>query len=139
MQPEFIKITALVFNDQNQLLLVRARGESAYKGLGGKIEAKETDTECLQRELQEEANVKLTSAKLFFETPVVEVKHRPGLYAVFRYYLVEISGTLEVNPEDEIEEFRWITKVDFEQQKLEVLFPLGDLVIPQLIEKELLK
>lgn len=52
---------AVIWNDQQQILIDRRRPEGAMGGLwefpGGKVEVGETITECIQREISEELGI----------------------------------------------------------------------------------
>jgi 8-oxo-dGTP pyrophosphatase MutT (NUDIX family) len=138
MQVSFTKISALLINDNHELLIVRGAGDDFYKAFGGKIEGKETDEECLEREVMEEGNVKLTSAEFYFELPLVEVHNQPGKYFWDRFYFVKVDKTPELNPDDKTEEFLWLSKNDFVQGKYVIASALNDHAIPKLIEDGLL-
>ncbi len=139
MQPSFTKISALLLNDQGQLLIVRGAGDNFYKAFGGKVDGSETDEECLAREVMEEGQVNLTSAKFYLAPPVMEVHGKPGIYFQAKFYLIEVDATPIANPEDNTEELLWISKADFEQGKYEIASALRDYAIPKLISDGLLK
>lgn len=139
MEPSFTKISALLLNSQGQLLIVRGTGDDFYKAFGGKVEGEETDQQCLEREVLEEGNVKLTSANLYLEPPILEVQNQPGKYFKVRFYLIEVDGEPTVNPEDNTEELLWLSKTDFESNKYHIASALQQYAIPQLIKDGFLK
>lgn len=139
MQPSFTKISALLLNDKDQLLVVRGRGDTFYKAFGGKVDGSETDEECLAREVMEEGCVTITSAKFYLAPPVLEVHGKPGIYFQAKFYLIEVDAAPRINPADKTEEFLWISRADFEQGKYEIASALRDYAIPQLIADGLLK
>ncbi len=138
-KPLFTKISALLINDKNKLLIVRGCGDTFYKAFGGKVENNETDIECLRREIREEGKVKLTSANFYLEPPIVEVQGQPGKYFRVKFYLIKVEGNPEANPQDNTEELLWISKSDFEENKFEIASALSEYAIPKLIKDKLLK
>lgn len=139
MQPSFTKISALLLNDNNQLLIVRGKDDDFYKAFGGKVDGNETDEECLAREVMEEGRVNLTSSKFYLAPPVLEVHGKPGTYFQAKFYLIEVDAAPTANPEDNTEELLWISREEFEQNKYEIASALKDYAIPKLIEDGLLK
>lgn len=139
MQPSFTKISALLLNEQGQLLIVRGAGDSFFKAFGGKVEGEETDEQCLAREVKEEGCVNLTSAKFYLAPPLTEVQNKPGSYFQAKFYLIEVDREPTANPEDSTEELLWISRSDFEQNKYEIASALAHYAIPKLIEDGLLR
>ena len=56
------KVAGLCIRDK-KLLVVHKIGEEVYFSLGGKIEQDETELQCLEREVWEEARCKVTNPK----------------------------------------------------------------------------
>lgn len=139
MEPSFTKISALLLNDEGQLLIVRGRGDTFYKAFGGKVDGDETDEECLAREVMEEGRVTLTSSKFYLAPPVLEVHGKPGIYFQAKFYLIEVGAPPTANPEDSTEELLRISRTDFDQSKYEIASALRDYAIPRLITDGLLK
>lgn len=139
MTPSFTKISALLLNDKQQLLVARGRGDNFYKAFGGKVDGNETEEECLAREVMEEGCVHVTKATFYLELPFVEVHNQPGKFFKARFYLIEVDGEPKVNPEDKTEELLWISKNDFENGKYEIASALRDFAIPKLIKDGLLQ
>lgn len=139
MQPSFVKISALLLNDEHKLLIVRGKGDDFYKAFGGKVEEGESDLECLAREVLEEGCTNVVKSELFLETPVVQVHNKPGRYFQPKFYLIEVDNDPTINQEDETEEFLWISKQDFENGKYHIASALAEYAIPKLIADGLLK
>ncbi len=138
MTPSFTKISALLINNEGKLLIVRGKGDDFYKAFGGKVEENETDEECLIREVLEEGLVNVTSSRFYLQPPLQPVHGKPGLYFTAKFYLIEVDGEPKVNPKDNTEELRWISKSEFETKKIEIASSLKDFAIPKLIDEGLL-
>lgn len=143
-----IKISGLIINSSKELLLFRSKNKTVWTCPGGKIEEGEIEIECLKRELKEESNIDLISAEFLLETPIEPAAGNPGKFVQMKFYIVkEYSGELKLNPDDNVEEFKWISKEEFEnnlQNKaegkdfIEIGSGLELYAIPQLIEKGLI-
>ncbi len=91
------KIAAIVMQD-NKLFMVRKVGKDIWTTLGGKIEAGETEEQCLLREIKEEINCDANIIKKLgdFEDKAVFEEATIKLSA----YLVELNGKINlVDPE----------------------------------------
>jgi mutator protein MutT len=97
---------AVIWNQQNQILIDRRRQEGDMGGLwefpGGKIEAGETYDECIRREIREELGIEVSVGDR-----VVEITHT---YEKFRVTLVvHHCRHLAGYPQPlECDEIRWV-------------------------------
>lgn len=99
------KIAAIVIQD-NKLFMVRKVGKDIWTTLGGKIEAGETEEQCLLREIKEEISCDANIIKKLgdFEDKAVFEEAIIKLSA----YLVELNGKINlVDPELEECGFFW--------------------------------
>ena len=101
---ERIKIGCAIVKD-NKLLFVRERGKKGYILPGGRLKKGENEIDCIRRELKEELNVSLISAKYLF-TKKFRKSVYDGLPVTVKIYLTKIKGDL--NPSREIVEYKWI-------------------------------
>lgn len=108
MQTEPIRIvTAVIENEQGEVLLVRKKGSAVFIQPGGKREPGETAADALARELEEELGV-LTSGQQAdsigaFESDAV---NEPGRRVRAEAFRVRIEGS--PSPRAEIEELIWL-------------------------------
>ncbi|MGV8150560.1 MAG: NUDIX domain-containing protein [Candidatus Woesearchaeota archaeon] len=101
-----IRIAAIIIQD-GKLLLLNGCGSKKFWTPGGGCEEGETDIICLKRELAEEINVELKSAKFFGEF-YTKSFYNQELDAMQRVYLVEIVGLPA--PSSEIQNIKWFSK-----------------------------
>jgi 8-oxo-dGTP diphosphatase len=129
-----IRIVAIAVKD-NRLLLVK--GSEKYKEYwtpGGKLEEGESELECLKRELKEELNVKLTSAK-FFKEYIGKRPYEEDALSTSRVYIAEISGEIKVG--NEIKNHVWMSKDEFNNNKYPLVDITKEKIIPDLIEEKI--
>jgi 8-oxo-dGTP pyrophosphatase MutT (NUDIX family) len=141
--PVIIKYAALMLDSKGRLLIVKSKKKDSWMSLGGKPDGHETPEECLLREVQEEIAMELTSARPYVETPIETAVGTEGLTVKIFFYLITAKGELMLNPEDNINEFRWISKEDFmnikEGKSISIASGLELYAIPKLIEDGLMK
>jgi ADP-ribose pyrophosphatase YjhB (NUDIX family) len=124
-----IRIVAIIVKN-HKLLLVKG-SEKEYWTPGGKREEGESDLECLKRELSEELNVKIVSAKFFGEY-VAPSPYTPSLISESHIYITEISG--EIKTGNEIKEHIWMSKQEYKNNKYLLTATTRDKIIPDLIK-----
>lgn len=133
MNPTIIRKTALaVFKDGKMIMARPHKNEEVFLTLGGKIEAGESDTDCLHREVLEEAGSTIKDNSLIFlrefeapaygkENTLVNIRLYQGELvsspvpssevAELRYFdsTVDKKHLTEIT----IEMFAWLKKNDF--------------------------
>jgi len=129
------RIVAIII-DNNKILLVKGKGYDELWTPGGKNEEGETEEETLKRELKEEINLDLQSMK-FFRKYFMKNPYEKGWMTETRSYLVEVKG--KPKPGEEIESIIWYNKADFINKNYPMLEENEKFLIPDLIEKGLLK
>lgn len=100
---------------------------------GGKRESGETDLETLQREMQEEVNLKIIKTEYLGEYRDIAIFE--NIPIAMKVYLCEVEG--EINVQNEIKEFCWIDK-NYKEKGIKVGSILEKFVLPQLIKRELI-
>lgn len=102
--------------------------------LGGTLEARESDEQCLRRELKEEIGANLLSSKFFKEYKHPSFYHL-GQELIERLYISEVEGRLK--PDTEIEDIIWLSKEDFENKKFAMITHNAEKLIPDLMRLEI--
>ena len=106
-------VVAAIIKKNNKYLIVQ-RNRNKHLGLkwefpGGKVKNNETFEEALNREIQEELNIKIKIHEKITEEKYKDEK----IYILLHYYLCALeSGTMSLN---EHEAFAWIGKKDFDK------------------------
>jgi 8-oxo-dGTP diphosphatase len=100
------KVGLAVFRDHKIIMARHQKNEVIYFNLGGKIEPGESDLECLQREVREEASTEIDPASIEFLAEFKAPAHgHPDTTIRLRLYRGELLG--EPVPASEIAEFRY--------------------------------
>jgi len=101
----FDKIGLAVFKD-HQIMMARTRGKKTWAFVGGKVEAGESDADCLIREIREETGCDLdpTSIKLLGSFAAPAHGHE-NTTVQLRLYTGNFKG--QPKPSSEIEELGW--------------------------------
>ena len=106
-------VVAAIIKKNNKYLIVQ-RNRNKHLGLkwefpGGKVKNNETFEEALNREIQEELNIKIKIHEKITEEKYKDEK----IYILLHYYLCSLeNGTMSLN---EHEAFAWIDKKDFDK------------------------
>ncbi len=137
MEIAFTKMSALWIRE-GKVLVVRGTGDNFFKALGGKIDEGESDEQCLKREIKEECMCDLISAEFLIEFKAQPTHNEPKRYFDVRFYIVDVAGEPQINPEDKTEEFLWVGKEEYESESHELTGTLQDEILPVLIEKGLI-
>jgi 8-oxo-dGTP pyrophosphatase MutT (NUDIX family) len=109
------RIAGIIIKNKKLLLLKGKEYEFLWTP-GGKKEDKESDEECMARELKEELNVSLQEMSFFKEY------HKKGFFdpsinVTERVYFIKIKGNIKTGAE--IKKVVWIKKTDYKNEKYE--------------------
>ena len=129
------KVGGIIIKNK-KVLVVRKKTKENFPEFiipGGKRETGETDVETLQREIQEEVNLKVVKAEYVDEYEDIAIFEKVPI--VVKVYLCEVEG--EVNVDNEIKEFCWIDK-DYKKNGIKVASILEKFVLPKLIRRKLI-
>ena len=129
------KVGGIIIKNK-KVLVVRKKTKGNFPEFiipGGKRETGETDVETLQREIQEEVNLKVVKAEYVDEYEDIAIFEKIPI--VVKVYLCEVEG--EVNVDNEIKEFCWIDK-DYKKNGIKVASILEKFVLPELIRRKLI-
>lgn len=129
------KVGGIIIKNK-KVLVVRKKTKENFPEFiipGGKREKGETDVETLQREIQEEVNLKVVKAEYVDEYEDIAIFEKVPI--VVKVYLCEVEG--EVNVDNEIKEFCWIDK-DYKKNGIKVASILEKFVLPELIRRKLI-
>lgn len=125
------KIKSIIIVD-SKLLMLKGKGYNELWFPGGTIEEGESEEKCLRRELREEIGVELVSMEYFGEYSGKSPYHE--YISNNKVYITEIKG--EIKPSREIEDYVWLTAVDFHNKKYPMISINEEEIIPDLIKKE---
>jgi len=104
-------VGALVFNDDDRVLMIRTQKWSNLWGIpGGKIKFGEPSTQALQREIKEETHLDVGDIVFVAAQDCIESKefYRRAHFILLNY-TCRARGPLEVRLNEEAQEFRWVT------------------------------
>jgi nucleoside triphosphatase len=102
-------VGALIFNDQNQLLIVKThKWKGNYTIPGGHVEMGEYLEDALRREIQEETGLTMTTANfLCFQEFVYDDSFWQKKHFIFFDFVCRVeAGEVQLN--DEAEEYAWV-------------------------------
>ncbi|MDP3733030.1 MAG: NUDIX domain-containing protein [Candidatus Daviesbacteria bacterium] len=99
------KVALAVFKDKKMLQVRTNKQEEVFYTLGGKIEAGESDMECLKREIKEELGCEVDEKSLKYLTHFEDVAH--GEQAILHLKMYEGKLIGEPKPSSEIVETGW--------------------------------
>jgi len=103
-------VGAAIFNDLNQVLMIRTQKWSNLWGIpGGKTKYGETSAAALRREIKEETNLEIADIEFVL---VQDCIHSREFYREAHFVLLNYScrvrGKAEVTLNEEAQEFRWV-------------------------------
>ena len=129
------KVGGIVIKDKKVLVVRKKTKENFLEFIipGGKRESGETDLETLQREMQEEVNLKIIKTEYLGEYRDIAIFE--NIPIAMKVYLCEVEG--EINVQNEIKEFCWIDK-NYKEKGIKVGSILEKFVLPKLITRELI-
>jgi 8-oxo-dGTP diphosphatase len=104
-------VAGIIYNAEREVLIAKRPLDKHLGGLwefpGGKLEAKESTLEALRRELKEEVNIELISAKPLTE---INVSYPDKQVLLYVWKVEQHQGTAEGL---EGQEIRWVNPQDF--------------------------
>jgi len=124
-----IRIAAIIIKN-HKILLVKGSAKE-YWTPGGKREEGESDLGCLKRELSEELNLKLVSAKFFGEYSAPSF-YNANTISESHIYLAKVTGKIKTG--NEIKKYAWMSKQAYKNNKYPLITATRDGVIPDLIK-----
>ena len=125
---------ALICLKDKKLLIVHKKIIDMYISPGGKIKDKESDYNCLKREINEELDCDIQNIRYWdtFHDKIYETNEPLEL----RCYLGNLNGKIKLNPKDNIDGYLWINRNYDKNINLANL--LKHKIIPNLMDKELM-
>ena len=106
-----VTVGALIFNEANQVLMVRTHKWSDLWGIpGGKVKWGETSEDALRRELKEETDLAVTDIRFVLVQDCIHSKefYRDAHFVLLNY-TCRCVGKPKVTLNDEAREFRWLS------------------------------
>jgi phosphoglycolate phosphatase len=114
-------VGALIFNHQNEALMIRTHKWSGKWGIpGGKIKRGESSLAALRRELLEETALKVKDVEFVLVQDCInsEEFYRPAHFVLLNYICRCVAKRPAVVLNDEGREFQWLTLKDAKKLKL---------------------
>ncbi len=109
--PPISTVGALIFNDAEEVLMIRTHKWSDLWGIpGGKIKWGETSEDALRREIKEETNLEISDIEFVIVQDCIHSKefYRDAHFILLNYTCHCPLGS-EVRLNEEAREFRWVT------------------------------
>lgn len=135
MNDDIYKAAGIIIRER-KLLVERSKGKEFFISPGGSIEAGETASQALIRELREEFGIEVAEQDLemfdTFSAPAAGQEHRTVHMRVFN--VKNFRG--EPSPNSEVEQLAWITSKNEQNLKLGSIFEHE--VIPRLKAQNLI-
>jgi phosphoglycolate phosphatase-like HAD superfamily hydrolase/ADP-ribose pyrophosphatase YjhB (NUDIX family) len=104
-------VGALIFNDDDHVLMIRTQKWSNLWGIpGGKIKFGEPSLRALQREIKEETNLDIGEIAFVMAQDCIQSRefYRRAHFVLLNY-TARARGPAEVRLNEEAQEFRWVT------------------------------
>jgi phosphoglycolate phosphatase-like HAD superfamily hydrolase/ADP-ribose pyrophosphatase YjhB (NUDIX family) len=104
-------VGALIWNDADQVLMVRTQKWSGLWGIpGGKIKFGEPSLDALKREIKEETNLNIADISFALVQDCIHSRqfYRDAHFVLLNY-TCHVHGHYSVKLNDEAQEFRWMT------------------------------
>ncbi len=125
---------ALLIVRNKKMLVVREAGSDFWMTPGGAPDNKESDEQCLQREIKEELGARIDKKSLrYFGEFWDQAAHHPNALVHITAYLGDVVG--EMKPSGEIEELAWAGG----NTSLLLSPIIKNKILPKLVEKGLVR
>ena len=112
---------AIIKKGDKYLLIDRRKKPFGWAPLAGHVDQGESAREALDREIKEEGNLKISSARLLLRETVNFGCRRIGSYHEVNVYLCKVSGKLKLQRE-EIKRACWFSVKEMRKLKIEPLW-----------------
>ena len=107
------RVQCIILQD-NKILFVKDVHAAHYYPPGGSIDEGESHTDAIARELMEELGIAVETSSYYFSYEEMNVVHKVPQRE--HNYFVSISGTPQ--PDNEVEDYRWVSWEDIEKESL---------------------
>lgn len=108
--------SAVILNNENELLLVRKKNSSFFQLVGGKIQEDETELQTLVREIREETGLVIPQDAFFFlGRHTTKAVNEEDTLVHGRIYTARLKHNTHPVAASEIEEFVWINKENYKK------------------------
>ncbi len=110
-QAPVVTVGALIFNERNEVLMIRTHKWSDLWGIpGGKIRFGESSLEALRREVKEETNLDILEIKFALVQDCIHSKefYRDAHFVLLNY-TCRAAGATQVTLNEEGQEYRWVS------------------------------
>lgn len=131
MEVQHVDKVAWLHIKDRKILSTLSKGKDTYYIPGGKRDERETDEQCLIREIQEELSVSLKPETFKFAGEFEAIAHGKNINIKMKCYFADYDGKLQ--PASEIEEMVWFTHTDKDKSS-----PVDNLVFDWLKEQSLI-
>jgi phosphoglycolate phosphatase len=114
IHPPLATVGAVIFNDTDEVLMIRTHKWSNLWGIpGGKIKWGEPSVDALRREIKEETGLDVTDIKFVLVQDCIHSKefYREAHFVLLNY-TCRCAGPPAVKLNDEAREFRWATSAE---------------------------
>lgn len=106
-----VTVGALIFNAQNEVLMIRTHKWSDLWGIpGGKIKGGESANDALVREIKEETGLNVREIQFVLVQDCIDSQefYRPAHFVLLNYTCRAEEGEVRLN--DEAEEYQWLSR-----------------------------
>jgi len=109
--------SAFIFNDENKLLLARAKSwNNLWVVPGGKVKFGESQMETLKRKMKNEVGIDVTNMEYLRTVELNRTKERQNFHTVVNEFIVR-AGNQDVKLNDDHSEFDWRTPEEWLKEK----------------------
>lgn len=129
-EQEIVIAVSIIFNADNELLVVRKRGSRYFQLPGGKLEVGEKPLAALLRELNEELGVEMNGEEfvLLGRDTAEAVNERGSRVCGYIFRYLSMFREKKISSQAELAEIKWLQRRDW------TIYPLANLlkqVVPE--------